>query len=413
MVLAFSPLRVFEQQRKLNQVKEWYDKMARHSLPTSLSESVYHMFFEKTLKYLKFDWNWVRSYINDHDTSSIGGGFKWRSTMGMTQGEWYNVYQNAKTMIENMSKKPFHWINIKWNTGLRARSDSLTGLGGSYNGVIDRTRIIQFHPSMSIYNIFLPNKKAYFTEVLNELQDMLGATPIFHFPYTEGGMIYDTLHRLHSKGLQLSAMDGKTWEASVGVLLGPAFSTLMMFVDGVGMLPSGGFHTSTLGTMANIVQNRNVNAHIVALGDDMSIFSKQKYSSNVPWVEEDPGDTAHKVTLGIAFGDDIDKPRVTGIKAMSDRAKKAIPIRVDEITYEGESTVLKTRDPREISLWVGLYMGYFGDKTLLETLKSTDISSRDYISPGEIIEEMVTKQETQVDPYAWAETYGVKKLIVA
>jgi hypothetical protein len=387
--------------------------MAHHSLPTSKSREVYDMFFDRTLEYLTFDWNWVKSYIKDHDTSSIGGGFKWRSTLVMTEGEWRNVYETAKTMMENMAGKPYHWVNIRWNTGLRARSDNLTSLRSNYSGTMDRTRIIQFHPSMSIYNIFLPNKKEYFTKVLTDLQSMVSSIPRFHFPYTEGGMIYDTLHKLHHAGLNLSAMDGKNWEASVGVLLGPAFSTLMMYVDGLGMLPSGGFHTSTLGTMANIVQNRKVQGDIVALGDDMSIFAKQKYISQVPWVEEDPGDTKYKVTLGISYGADIDKPRVTGIKAMSDRAKKAIPIRVDEVTYDGESVVMKTRDPRETSLWVGLYLGYFGEKTLLETLKATDISKRDYISPGEIIEEMVTKQEKQIDPYAWAEAYGVKKLIVA
>jgi hypothetical protein len=208
-------------------------------------------------------------------------------------------------------------------------------------------------------------------------------------------------------------MDGKNWEASVGILLGPAFSTLMLYVKGIAMLGSGGFHTSTAGTMANIVQNRNVEGDIVALGDDMSIFSKRKYVSQVPWVEEDAGDTAHKVTLGISFGKDLEQPVVTGIKAMSDRAKKAIPIRIDPLTYDGEAPVLGRRDPREISLWIGLYMGYFGDKTLLETLKSIDLTKRDYVSPGELIEQMVTQQETNIDPYAWAERYGVKRLIIA
>jgi hypothetical protein len=413
MVLAFSPLRIWEQERKLQQVREWYHKMVRHSLPPSISEDVYRMFFEKTLKYLTFDWVWVQRYIKDHETSSIGGGYKWRDTKGLDSSSWQQIFDNVKEMAENMASKPGHWINIHWNSGMRARSDSLTSVTENYSGEMDRTRIIQFHPCLSLQNIFLPRKKEYFSEVLGELQRMVQARPTFHFPYTEGGMVYDTLYKLHRSGQQLSAMDGKNWEASVGILLGPAFSTLMLYVKGIAMLGSGGFHTSTAGTMANIVQNRNVEGDIVALGDDMSIFSKRKYVSQVPWVEEDAGDTAHKVTLGISFGKDLEQPVVTGIKAMSDRAKKAIPIRIDPLTYDGEAPVLGRRDPREISLWIGLYMGYFGDKTLLETLKSIDLTKRDYVSPGELIEQMVTQQETNIDPYAWAERYGVKRLIIA
>lgn len=415
-VLAFSPLRVNEQTRKVRQVREWMDAMKRHALSAEQSNRLYDAFLAMTEEALALDSAWITKYLRKHETSSIGGGFKWRDLQGLTTKEWADIYHQVKEMVRSMREHPGHWINIKWNTGLRARSDPITdsSVPGTYTGEMDRTRIIQFHPVLSLMNVFLPDKKTYYEKVLRYTESFVNAGAEFHYPYVEGGNIYATINNLYHEGYKLNALDGKTWEASVGVLLGPAFTTLMMYVDGIPMLPSGGFHTSSCGTMANVVSNAKTPGHIVALGDDMSVFTKKGHRSGVPWIEEDPGDTEYKVTLGVSYGVDIDLPRITGIKMMSDRAKKAIPIRVDDIELQGESFVVSKKTDRETALWAGLYMGRFGDKSLIEILKGIDTTSRDYVSPGEIIEDIVSgaEQTSATDPFAWAEELGVKKVII-
>lgn len=415
VVLAFSPLRVFEQSRKVSQIRDWHDRMLKQSLSDRQSHALYDTFLSMTQDAMSFDKDWINKYLRKHETSSIGGGYKWRDLFGMTTSQWQDVYQNAQTMLQSIRENPGKWINIKWNTGLRARSDSFDSIKDAYSGEMDRTRIIQFHPVLSLLNVFLPDKKSYFERVLRFTEKFVGAGADFHYPYIEGGGIYDTINQLYNDDYQVNALDGKTWEASVGVLMGSAFTTLMINVDGIPMLPSGGFHTSVLGTMANVVANAKTPGHIVALGDDMSVFTKRGYTSGVPWIEEDPLDTRHKVTLGVSYGVDIDVPRVTGIKAMSDRAKKAIPINVDSIELTGETFVNSKKTERETALWAGLYMGRFGDKTLIEILRGIDMTTRDFISPGEIIEDIISgREETPIrDPFAWAEELGVKKVITA
>lgn len=414
-VLAFSPLRHTEQLNKVQRIKEWYNLIEGYRLSDHESYRLYDAFMSMTLDAMELDFDWIAKYIRKHESSSIGGGYKWRDLYGWKRTDWRSVYNNAKLMIENMRQRPGHWVNVKWGTGLRARASSLSGAESETHGTLDRSRIIQFHPVMSMLNIFLPHKKEYFSKVLKYTEEMLRVRADFYYPYVEGGNIYGIVHDFYTEGLQVNALDGKTWEATVGLLMGPAFSTLMMYIDGVPMLPSGGWHTSIVGTMANVVQNRKTKGNIVALGDDMSVFTKNGVKSNVPWVEEDPLDTKYKVTLGIAFGRDIDNPGITGLKAMSDRAKKSVPIRVDAFTLEGETAVTSSKTMQETALWAGLYMGRFGDKSLIEILKGIDVGARDYISPGEIMDEIVSgQQNTPVkDPFAWAEELGVKKVITA
>jgi hypothetical protein len=413
VVMAFSPLRVTEQMKKVNQIKEWHSAIQEYALTEVESYSLYDTFMQITLDAMELDHEWIRKYIGKHSTSSIGGGYKWRDLYGWSKNDWEDVYSNAKGMLESMKERPGQWINVKWNTGLRARSAPLDGVQDHVFGELDRTRIIQFHPVLSLLNVFLPHKKDYFQKALNATEQLVGTPATFHYPYKEGGHIYDTINQLYNNGYQLNALDGKTWEATVGELMGPAFTTLMMFVGGIPMLPSGGFHTSVVGTMANVVQNRKTSGHIVALGDDMSIFTKNGTRSRVPWVEEDADDTLHKVTLGVSYGKDIDNPRITGFKAMSDRAKSSIAIRVDMLTLSDSMVVQGKKTMQETALWAGLYLGRFGDKSLIEILRGIDTGSRDYISPGEIIEQIVSGEETtpKVDPFAWAEELGIKKLI--
>jgi hypothetical protein len=232
----------------------------------------------------------------------------------------------------------------------------------------------------------------------------------FHFPYVEGGDIYLKASQLFQAGYNFKALDGKSWEASVGTLMGPAFTPLMMHLDGVDVLPSGGFHTSIVGTIANVVQNKDLQGELIVLGDDMNYFYKGKSNiKRVPWVEEDPGDTKHRYILGTSYEVDPRRPRLSGLKVMSDRASKMIPFNFSE--GSGQQAVVRRRDPRQISTWAGMYLGWYGDDSLLNQLRKFKIEDRDYFSPSEIMEELI-EGEADIDPFAWAERMGVKDLVV-
>jgi hypothetical protein len=409
-VAALSPLRVYEQQLKIRNLKEWRNQMLRHSLSSPQSEAIYSMFWERIKSHLKFDRTYLAKFARDRPRSSLGEGWKWTQAMQMPLEEWRTWFDIVSANIEDLSNSPYKYANIRWNTGLRARSNPITSFSDVYNDKIERTRIIQFHPYLSPLNAFIPGKKEAFSQILQDVMDYIGVQGVFHFPYVEGGGIYLKAAELFSAGYNFKALDGKSWEASVGTLMGPAFSTLMMHLDGVDLLPSGGFHTSIVGTMANVIQNRNLDGELIVLGDDMNYFYKGKsHIGKVPWVEESPGDTKHRYILGTSYEVDPMQPRLSGLKVMSDRASKMIPFNFED--GSGQQAVIRKRDPRQISTWAGMYLGWYGDDTLINQLRKLKIEDRDYFSPSEIMEDLI-ESGIDIDPFKWAEDRGVKNLVV-
>jgi hypothetical protein len=368
------------------------------------------MFFDVVLKYLKFDRTYITKFARDRPRSSLGEGWKWTQAMLMNTEEWQAWFDIVVSNMEDLARNPYKYANIRWNTGLRARANPIPSFSDVYHDTMERTRIIQFHPYLSPINAFIPGKKEAFAKILEQLSNYLGTSAVFHFPYVEGGDIYLKAAELFSAGYNFQALDGKSWEASVGTLMGPAFTPLMMHLDGVDVLPSGGFHTSIVGTMANVIQNRHLDGELIVLGDDMNYFFKGRSKvQRVPWVEMDPGDTKHRYILGTSYEVDPMMPRLSGLKVMSDRASKMIPFNFEE--GSGQQAVMRKRDPRQISTWAGMYLGWYGDDTLINQLRRLKIEDRDYFSPSEIMEDLI-ESDLNIDPFAWAEMKGVKNLVV-
>jgi hypothetical protein len=266
-----------------------------------------------------------------------------------------------------------------------------------------------FHPFLSLWNIFLPDKKSWYSAILKDVEDMFQVRSKNFYPYMEGGGIYSKASELFEEGYTMHAFDGKAWETSVGILLGKAFHPLMVYLRGIYGLPSGIAVTSLLGTIANVIVNKNVDALAIMLGDDMNFFSKGKLSGvpRVPWIEEQPIDTKTRTILGASFWKP-EAPRLTGFKVMSDRADKMIPIRLLR-EWDTRSSEPK-RDPRERAAWFGMYLGFYGDGTLISRLRKQKIEQQDFFAPNQTIQQLV--DDPGVDPFAWAETLGVKKLLV-
>ena len=115
--------------------------------------------------------------------------------------------------------------------------------------------------------------------------------------------------------------------------------------------------------------------------------------------------------LGVGYNPDTYSPRVYGLKAQSDRADKAIPFHLDHDQFTSTNVKGKAT-PQETSLWIGLYLGYYGDGTLLEALGSQQIQKRDYFAPSELLDQMTRGRDADM-AFAWAEREGVKKIVTA
>jgi hypothetical protein len=411
-VIAASPLRVPEQMKKISDVLEWKPTFERFSLSDAKSLELYLMVMDKTLKHFSFDERWIQKYIAKHIGSSLGRTgetrYSWKHTLSMPLSEWRTIYESTVENLESLKRHAGEYLNVVFNHGLRARSPSMDNFSDYYEGEIERTRIVMFHQYLSLWNVFLPNKKDWYQDIISETEKMFQVQPVVHYPMIEGGDIYLTTSDLLNDGFEMTAYDGKTWEASVGMILGSAFNPLMVNLGGLNMLPSGIAMTSLLGTIASVIVNKNSNGEMIVLGDDQNHFTKGGLHGHprVPWIEEQPMDSKTKTILGSSFWDP-NAPRLTGFKVMSDRADKALPL-----ILSGEQRFIEShpkRDPRERAAWIGMFLGFYGDGTLISRLRKEKITDLDFFAPNELIQDLV--DDHGGDPFGWAEREGVKKLI--
>jgi hypothetical protein len=329
----------------------------------------------------------------------------------MPMTEWQAIYESTRENVELLRQHPGDYLDIVFNHGSRARSPDMPSFSDRFTGEIERTRIVMFHQYLSLWNAFLPNKQLWYQEIIADVENMFDVNSTNHYPFVEGGQIYVTASDLLADGYKMHAYDGKAWESSVGIILGKAFNPLMIFMGGISMLPSGIALTSLLGTIASVIVNKHSNSTMIILGDDQNHFIKEGSGLHgvprVPWIEEQPMDSKTATILGASFWNPL-MPRLTGFKVMSDRADKQLPL-----LLTGEKQFINVspkRDPREIAAWIGMFLGYYGDGTLVSRLKKEKITDRDFFAPSATIQSLV--DDPALDPYSWAEREGVKKLLV-
>jgi hypothetical protein len=357
-----------------------------------------------TIKYLKFNKQWIATYIKEHKNSSLGGGFKWNNAFTVTDSEWLAILEIIKSNLENMLSHAGQYSPREPYTGIRARADQIDAVSDEYlDYQMTRSRIVMFGPWMSLVTVFIPQKAAWYEEILTKVIDYLDPEGEYFFPYILGGKIYLKASELFNAGLQYTAYDGKSWESSVGQLLGAPFRSMMVHVGGWDFLPSGSTFTSLLGTIGTIIATMRTSGTWLVLGDDANHFGNGKL--NFPPMEYQPEDTKFWYLLGVCFKPDINQPRITGIKLTMDRAREMKPLTMH---YFQHNTVLVSRKRADSTrvAWAGLFNGWFGEGTLLQAIQK--IKPGEYKSPSEEIESLVESSFT--DPYAWAEREGVKKV---
>lgn len=409
-VISASPLRVYENRKRLNSAIGWSDKLKQQSMTERESHEIFQIKMDTTLKYLEFDEEYIAHYIREHSTSSIGEGYRWGQMTSLSTEEWSTFFESTKRNIELLSQNEGRYYDKIWRTGVRARSPGMEHFGNTFKGEIDRSRVITFDVIRSSPNVFIKNKKSWYGEILSKTEDVLDVKPKVYYPYVEGGRIYTIASDLFKDGYTFYARDGKSWDASAGIILGPSFRPELIYMRGISIIGTGAFDTSLDVTIANLANSRNMIGEIIMLGDDNNQFVNGSTGfKDVPWVEEQAADTKYKYILGVSFAD-ADKPTLMGLKAMSDRADKSKPVNYrvpeDQFTEPGKHS------PQEIDTWIGMYLGLFGDDTLINKLKKEPLEDMDYLAPSKIMEDIV-KKSTGSHSLAIAEREGIKKLVMA
>lgn len=404
--LSANALKINEINHRIKQMDEMQKYFPKVELSEREKTEILWIVTQITLKYMKFDIAWIAQYIKEHKNSSLGGGFKWNNAFEVTRSEWSSVFRIIKANIEAM------WMNAgKYSprepfTGIRSRSEQLDDVSDIYEDYeMTRSRIVMFGPWMSLVTIFIPQKAAWYEEILTKVIEYLQPKGEYYFPYILGGKIYSKARDLFAEGHEYTAYDGKSWESSVGLLLGKPFRSMMVHIGGWDFLPSGSTFTSLLGTIGTIIATRFVGGIWLVLGDDANHYGPEKL--NFPPMEYQPEDTKYKYILGVCYLPDIEQPRITGIKMTMDRAREMRPLTM-HYYHENSVLVSRKRSNETRVAWAGLFNGWFGDGTLLQAIEK--IKPGEYQSPSEHIENLVEIEYT--DPYAWAERMGVKKVFV-
>jgi hypothetical protein len=411
-VVGFSPLRHNELDKRKVNLEKSLSTLRDAQVSERESLELYQIYSETVLEYFAKDYVFIKKYVNEHETSSLGQSFHWDNLSQFGEAEWTEIYQIVKESWETVLRRPGSRMDVRWQTGSRARSPELENLNDIDNqhGDIDRTRIIQFSPALSFQNVFLPKRKDFKKKLMARVEEVLKPAGEEYFALVEGGQIYSKFSEFVADGGKFTAYDGKHWESSSGILLGKAFSTLMVPLGGHDQLPTGAFFTTDLNTIAAVAAVRDVDCVKFIHSDDINTFNlKTDISSS--WMEYQRLDTEFKLILGSSFAHDALWPRICGLKLMSDRAQSMIPFGIPH-SYERQflPRIKGKNSFDEISIWVGLYHGYYGTGSLLEALKDVNLRDASYIAPSKIYDELTTKGELS-KAQELAEILGTKALI--
>jgi hypothetical protein len=467
--IASAKLQVNEVNHRLDQAAKYEPVIAKHTMTDQQSSEIYHLLLDKTEEYMKFNPSHITQYISDHKLSGMGGGPKWIDAYPVDMDVWYSHYNILLDNIDLLRRSEGKYNTDDFYNGIRARGNRYDqsilryfGLEGkvhqsgmwhvgegdqvylhwglskhpnlAVSGKLTRSRMVRFIPRWSQYTVHLIQKAAWYHDVLWEVVDIVDAGGVeWLFPYDLGGKVYLKAAELHQEGYDSEAVDGSSWDTSVGTGMGrpftPFFSYFRRPTDprGYFFLDSGITFTSMLGTIYNVYTNRNESGTIIAFGDDMTHFWTEKGRSiEKPFAERDRGDTEYKYMLGLAYAPDPEVPRLSGWKTTMDRAGKMSAVHglvtpeEQFMTYWQEYEDQDKKDrvdkgrgykrARETRVaWAGAYLGQFGKGTLLDAISKT--KPGDFVAPGQLVEELIVRG-AEIDPFRWAEERGLKTMFL-
>jgi len=418
VAVSYARGQVNELDHRIHQTQTLMPQLKRWAATPRISHELYAMVLEETKKHLRFNKSHIEHYIHEHQKRGLGGGYKWKQAYTLTDAELKSLLQMLFLNLEELEKNEGRYSQTRYYTGIRARSEALPGFSEEYAFQITRSRIITFHPSMSLWTLFIPEKVSFYERILNRTRSIVNARGEIHFPPIEGGMVYKHASELFLSGKKFIADDGKSWDSSVGTLMGPSFTPFWFNVNGIDMLGSGITFTSLFDTMASVLVTRDVTGDMVILGDDINGWGC-KGMPQVGFIEFQPDDTRHGFVLGLGFAYDPAVPRTLGLKITTDRGDLSRPIHLSPIrTFEtsaeerifNRKTIVVTtrRSNRMRAISAGLPFGDFAGRSLIDAVSHIRPSEfkAGFTETLEEIAEQADENE-ELDAYAWAKSQNV------
>lgn len=373
--LMSNRLQLNEMKRRVDNAKANSTILNSISLPDNIAEEITSIKKDALLKRLKIDQDTIRTYVKEHETSSIIPGFKWGQIDPDDAGFWSRYFNIMKGHAEEhlFTGEAF---NTPFNFGSRARGDqSVHPDEIHYDLDVTRTRIVMFTPALSSMFCFVPDKKGYYKEVLEGAMDVFGINDHFITPMTHGGEVYGAASEALNgnedvviclgddvnifKNSEQYCFDGVNWETQVGTILGKPFHGSKTYFGGMYHVPSGVYDTSLDDTLASMWV--------------YSTHEGMRKGEEIPGImEREHLDEEVNFMLGMAYAQDPNRPRLQGLKLTTDKSTESVPL------PPGRNLELVSKKPEdEAERW---YLGYHGTTpiggTLLDFL--TKISADDF-----------------------------------
>lgn len=377
---------LYRRVEKYHELKRYIDKVR---IPDRLSHAISNIILEKTYEYMTIDWDWFKKYANEHWRSSILPGYKWANFyMDSESSDIHELYDTLRHNLQTMYDHGNLYNDVEFNVGIRARSLGLEG--ANYTGEtvttsqdVDRSRIIQFHPSMNMYTAFIPDKVRWYADMYDEIESYLDLSADVFLPHLMGGAIYPIADALHGTGLKYHALDARSWDSINLDVLGNYSNVFATIVAGTKQLCSGETWTSLIGTVATLVVAQNCPGmqYAIILGDDIGSWGAKSWPS---LMEEDKNDTNLKYLLGLSFMEN--RARIVGLRFSTDRASKMQSARINSGGVN-DTFVERPYDPEVSKRWYDLYHGTINDNEILDVF--TGIPGRVYTHPGDIMESLI------------------------
>jgi len=377
--IAWGPLRVAEFDHRLEKLdanKAW---LAKTRMPARHTITYNSGFVRATLDALKLDMGYIRTYVKEHERSSVMPGVKW-SNLGLDKSAWDGMLDAIRGVLElHEHNAVMTYKDRPHYAGLRARGEKLEGqVGYATETELTRCRITLYYPSDSVWAAFIPDKLAWYKKVfalVDEIGDDMRLPRIqWTSGATHGGKIFLHARDHFDEHRHFSALDGGSWESVVGNGFSPGCSWQFLPVGGYLHLPSGSMPTTAHDTaymlyIARLMAAREGgDASFVIQGDDLNVWHDRGHWKGSELVERQDLDTELKFLLGISYSPDLDRPHILGFKYSGDRAAKAVNLRVGK-QFTGSNALESDLSEREKKMWHGLYFGEFGSRTLLDAIR--------------------------------------------
>lgn len=395
--VAFSCLRRQEFATRLEKAES-----AKGAIPVKLSsdkaDQLYEMILNEYLSHMVVDFEYIQYYIHDHRSSSLAKGVKWSDCMDFTSEDWQRVLSSLQRVIHNLiDMREGSEVITPYLTGMRARSpgfeDELYNVDSSVNieYMLTRSRLIFFHPALSSWSVFVPDKTLMYKNIFDKAMRIIGVkADNVYIPLVHGGEVYAKVSEWLVDGYIHTAYDGSSWDSQVGAILGRRFSPLLIRMGEL-QLGSGISLTSVLGTLAMLVMYVHYfnGERAVILGDDLNIFLQYEgkvITDNIA-VGLEEADTSRNFVLGLSYHEDPLVPRLQGVKITGDRADRSIHL-PSSLNEPGYAYITGKHSQSEQLLYYGMFFGSFGGKTLVEAVRALP-PGKVYKGPTQAITDMI------------------------